>query len=186
MDPNFYILLFTSIHVVTLGEKEIHLIPDLCSLSGMFVMLLHSQLFTSLPPSRPPPPNQQLLHPSHFHSHFFHPPHLVHISPLPPQSGLTDEARADFGIMKDVSAHTRVSPATHHERMIRFMQDIRDKQVAQQQLNRWGLKYTPELLEVKARVLAPEKIFQQRELAPYKPAEAEWYFVYYGTLIDAR
>merc|ERR1712212_698306 len=45
---------------------------------------------------------------------------------------------------------------------------------AQAQLNRWGLKFTPELLEVKARVLAPEKIFQQRELPPYKPAEAEW------------
>ena len=80
--------------------------------------------------------------------------------------------------MKDVSAHTRVSPATRHERMLRFMQDIREKQVAQAQLNRWGLKFTPELLEVKARVLAPEKIFQQRELPPYKPAEAEWYRFY--------
>jgi len=99
----------------------------------------------------------------------------VHLIPeLCSLTGLTDEARADFGIMKDVSAHTRVSPATRHERMLRFMQDIREKQVAQAQLNRWGLKFTPELLEVKARVLAPEKIFQQRELPPYKPAEAEW------------
>ena len=43
--------------------------------------------------------------------------------------GLSEEARADFAIMKDVSAHTRVSPSTRHERMIKFMAEIRQKQV---------------------------------------------------------
>ena len=107
----------------------------------------------------------------HYGGQQISPPHHL---PRWESVGLSDEARADFGIMKDVSAHTRVSPASRHERMIKFMQDIRDKQVAQQQLSRWGLKFAEELLQVKARILAPEKIFQRKELAPYKPTEAEW------------
>lgn len=36
-------------------------------------------------------------------------------------TGLTDKMRSDFGIMKDLSSHTRLNPQQREERLNRFV-----------------------------------------------------------------
>ena len=39
-------------------------------------------------------------------------------------AGLSDEVRADFHIMRDVAVHTRVSPASRHQTLTKFISNI--------------------------------------------------------------
>ena len=39
-------------------------------------------------------------------------------------SGLTEEARSDFSLMKDIAIYTRIPPAQRQETLIQFMKDI--------------------------------------------------------------
>ena len=38
--------------------------------------------------------------------------------------GLSDEARADFSVMKDLAVHTRIGPADRVKRLQKFISDI--------------------------------------------------------------
>ena len=39
--------------------------------------------------------------------------------------GLSEEARADFRIMKDLGEHTRISPAVRQKRCLQFIKDMK-------------------------------------------------------------
>ena len=45
-------------------------------------------------------------------------PELCHMT------GLTDEMRSDFRVMKDLAVHTRVGPAQRVDTLSRFMEDL--------------------------------------------------------------
>lgn len=73
-------------------------------------------------------------------------------------TGLTDETRADFSVMKDLAVYTRVDPTKRAQSMNTFMDSVMRNQNAKQRLDGWGVKYAPSLLQLKGRQFPPEKI----------------------------
>ncbi|XP_029016531.1 piwi-like protein 1 [Betta splendens] len=89
-------------------------------------------------------------------------------------TGLTDKMRADFNIMKDLSTHTRLSPEQRESRLNRFVSSIRRNATAQEELEKWGLRFDEELLNLVGRVLPAERIFQGSRSYEYNPWVADW------------
>ncbi|KAK7507334.1 hypothetical protein BaRGS_00001269, partial [Batillaria attramentaria] len=73
-------------------------------------------------------------------------------------TGLTDDMRADFTLMKDLSAHTRVSPNQRLMTMKKFVDSVRNNPEASQQLQNWGLELDDSALAVEGRQLSIETI----------------------------
>eukprot|EP00112_Aurelia_sp_Birch-Aquarium-sp1_P026327 Seg928.2 transcript_id=Seg928.2/GoldUCD/mRNA.D3Y31 product="Piwi-like protein 2" protein_id=Seg928.2/GoldUCD/D3Y31 len=73
-------------------------------------------------------------------------------------TGLTDEIRSDFRVMKDISAHTRVSPAQREQAMLKFVNNVYSNPEALEEMMSWGLEIDRSILETKGRQLPSEKI----------------------------
>ena len=89
-------------------------------------------------------------------------------------TGLSDEMKADFRVMKDIAVHTRITPGVREKRMLDFMNKLQTTAEVKRKMEQWGINFNPKLLEIKGRTLPVEKITMQRELAPYKASDAEW------------
>jgi aubergine-like protein len=55
-------------------------------------------------------------------------------------TGLTDEIRKDFRIMKEMAVHTRVAPTQRYESLKMFIENIRNTPRALRHLTNWGLE----------------------------------------------
>uniref|UniRef100_A0AAR2IN77 Piwi-like protein 1 n=1 Tax=Pygocentrus nattereri TaxID=42514 RepID=A0AAR2IN77_PYGNA len=84
-------------------------------------------------------------------------------------TGLTDKMRNDFNIMKDLAAHTRLTPEQRESRLNRFITNISKNAEAQNELSTWGLSFENKLLSLTGRVLPAERIIQG-----YNPWTADW------------
>ncbi|KAF5284570.1 hypothetical protein FQR65_LT02396 [Abscondita terminalis] len=73
-------------------------------------------------------------------------------------TGLTDEMRADFKVMKDVSMYTRVTPNQRSNALRTFLDNIDNTPAAKQILSNWGLTIDNGTMDLLARVLQPELI----------------------------
>eukprot|EP00795_Rhopilema_esculentum_P012740 gene12740-3467_t len=73
-------------------------------------------------------------------------------------TGLTDEIRSDFRVMKDISSHTRVSPGDREKSMKNFVSNIYSNEKALEELMNWGLELDRNLLQLQGRNLPAEKI----------------------------
>uniref|UniRef100_A0AAQ6A636 Piwi-like protein 1 n=1 Tax=Amphiprion ocellaris TaxID=80972 RepID=A0AAQ6A636_AMPOC len=89
-------------------------------------------------------------------------------------TGLTDKMRADYRIMKDLSTHTRLTPDKREERLSRFVGNIQKDAEAQAELDKWGLSFDKQLLNVTGRILRGETIFQGSRSYEYNPMTADW------------
>uniref|UniRef100_A0A3P8SKU5 Piwi-like RNA-mediated gene silencing 1 n=1 Tax=Amphiprion percula TaxID=161767 RepID=A0A3P8SKU5_AMPPE len=89
-------------------------------------------------------------------------------------TGLTDKMRADYRIMKDLSTHTRLTPDKREERLSRFVGNIQKDAIAQAELDKWGLSFDKQLLNVTGRILRGETIFQGSRSYEYNPMTADW------------
>ncbi|XP_054466265.1 piwi-like protein 1 [Anoplopoma fimbria] len=89
-------------------------------------------------------------------------------------TGLTDKMRKDFTIMKDLSMHTRLNPEQREGRLNRFVSNIQKNTDAQAELDKWGLNFDKELLNLTGRVLPAERIFQGPKSYDYNPKDADW------------
>uniref|UniRef100_A0AAQ5Z9S0 Piwi-like protein 1 n=1 Tax=Amphiprion ocellaris TaxID=80972 RepID=A0AAQ5Z9S0_AMPOC len=89
-----------------------------------------------------------------------------------PSTRLTDKMRADYRIMKDLSTHTRLTPDKREERLSRFVGNIQKDAEAQAELDKWGLSFDKQLLNVTGRILRGETIFQGSR--SYNPMTADW------------
>uniref|UniRef100_A0A8C4TBM8 Piwi-like RNA-mediated gene silencing 1 n=1 Tax=Erpetoichthys calabaricus TaxID=27687 RepID=A0A8C4TBM8_ERPCA len=87
-------------------------------------------------------------------------------------TGLTDKMRSDFTIMKDLSAHTRLTPEQREQRLLGFISNI--DSAAKAEMANWGLQFDNKLLSLKGRVLPPEKISQGGKIYEYSPWVADW------------
>eukprot|EP00794_Sanderia_malayensis_P019493 gene19493-21418_t len=88
-------------------------------------------------------------------------------------TGLTDEIRSDFRVMKDISAHTRVSPAQREESMLKFVSNVYSNPEATAELANWGLELDRAILQTRGRVLPNEKIiFGSKEI--FSNREVDW------------
>ncbi|XP_028415241.1 piwi-like protein 1 [Dendronephthya gigantea] len=91
-------------------------------------------------------------------------------------TGLSDEMRSDFHLMKDLATHTRVGPQERNDSLAKFMSDMKANTQCEEELSGWGLKFDSQLLNMDGRVLPPEAIKHKEggKTYNYKPAEAEW------------
>lgn len=89
-------------------------------------------------------------------------------------TGLSEEVRADFHVMKDIATHTRIGPAQRAQTIQKFVDDIAKNPEVQKEMQGWGLAFSKKLLDIPARILPVEKIFQKSTSFGYKPAEADW------------
>nr|AIY62327.1 piwi [Fimbriaphyllia ancora] len=89
-------------------------------------------------------------------------------------TGLTDEMRNDFALMKDLAVHTRVDPKTRNQSLLRFMGDISRNKDSSTELAGWNLEFEKETLTLPGRILPTEKIYQKSKSYTYDPKTADW------------
>lgn len=90
------------------------------------------------------------------------------------RTGLSEEARADFRLMKDVAQFTRVAPESRMKSLQMFMSDLNSKE-PKEILEGWNLEFEREAVHVTGRVLPPETIYHSAKVRySYSPANADW------------
>lgn len=90
------------------------------------------------------------------------------------RTGLSEEARADFRLMKDVAIYTRVSPDSRMKSLQMFMGDLQKKE-PKEILDGWNLVFDKEAVRISGRVLPPEVIYHSSKVKySYNPATADW------------
>lgn len=73
-------------------------------------------------------------------------------------TGLTDNMRADYNIMKAIGDHTRLPPQIRENKLTEFLEQLATDERATSILNCWGLSVKPELDVVQGRKLDHETI----------------------------
>ncbi|KAF2362479.1 PAZ domain, partial [Trinorchestia longiramus] len=73
-------------------------------------------------------------------------------------TGLTDEMRGDFRVMKTVAQYTRLSPDTRQQCLQKFARNINDNPEAKKILSDWGLTLDTGPVKLQGRVLPPEMV----------------------------
>jgi len=101
----------------------------------------------------------------------------VHLIPeLSFMTGLSDDQRANFKLMKDVGTYTRQPPPERFKTLMGFSKRVQQTASIAQEMRDWGIKISPNLVKFTARTLDPEKIKQregQRDLT-YSMDNADW------------
>ncbi|XP_074648302.1 piwi-like protein 1 isoform X2 [Tubulanus polymorphus] len=88
-------------------------------------------------------------------------------------TGLTDEMRKDFRIMKDIATHTRVTPERREFALKKFIDNVSSTPEASKMLTDWGLELSTETVTVPGRLLNPEDILFGNTSVSAGP-QADW------------
>ncbi|XP_052219954.1 piwi-like protein 1 [Dreissena polymorpha] len=89
-------------------------------------------------------------------------------------TGLSEEVRADFNVMKDVAVHTRVAPNNREKTLTDFIKQINTNGGVREYMGGWNLHFADSPVTINARVMPQEKIFQQDCQLQYRQEEADW------------
>ncbi|XP_076626994.1 aubergine [Colletes latitarsis] len=73
-------------------------------------------------------------------------------------TGLTDNMRNNFHLMRALAEHTRVNPRSRTDKLMIFNRRLRSESAIVKELNEWNLKLDDKLVNLSGRVLAPENI----------------------------
>ncbi|XP_052864304.1 protein argonaute-3 [Anopheles cruzii] len=73
-------------------------------------------------------------------------------------TGLTDEMRSDFKVMREIATYTRVQPHQRLDAMRRFCANINANEDARKLLSNWGLELVDESTKLVGRTLDHEQI----------------------------
>ncbi|XP_014208216.1 piwi-like protein Siwi [Copidosoma floridanum] len=73
-------------------------------------------------------------------------------------TGITDEMRQNFNLMRELIAQTRISPDVRVERLMSFHKRLNSKPAIKDDLQRWNLQLDNQLVKVPARVLPIQKV----------------------------
>ncbi|XKL65747.1 hypothetical protein PGB90_009167 [Kerria lacca] len=85
---------------------------------------------------------------------------LVYLVPeLCSPTGLTDDMRSNFKLMKEVTNLTCISPLKRQTALREFIRGIKNNEKANSYLVDWNLKLPDTTMELTARILEPERIF---------------------------
>ncbi|KAG8319564.1 Piwi-like protein 2, partial [Homalodisca vitripennis] len=99
---------------------------------------------------------------------------LMLIPELCYMTGLTEEMRNDFKVMKDVSNYTRVNPNQRQRLLQDFIDSIKNSPACVKLLDEWGLAVPEKSIRLTARTLPPEKIFFGRNFEDRGSYNADW------------
>lgn len=89
-------------------------------------------------------------------------------------TGLTDEMRNDFKVMKDVAIHTRITPNQRQLAMKSFVSSILESKEAHSHLLNWGLKMSPDTVKLMGRTLDPETLHFGKNYRERVNQNADW------------
>merc|ERR1719348_863584 len=90
-------------------------------------------------------------------------------------TGLSDDQRANFNLMKDMGAYTRQDPKKKAAALAKFAQDAVANPETKKLLADWKLSFNQELVKFRARLLKPETIMGQGNSSfNYKSENADW------------
>jgi len=89
-------------------------------------------------------------------------------------TGLTDAMRADFKVMKDVAAITRVTPQYRAQTIAKFIQRVKSNPEAYKLLTNWGLQIADNTLPLQARLLEPETLIFARGRQERVGPKGDW------------
>ncbi|XP_076360662.1 piwi-like protein 1 [Tachypleus tridentatus] len=88
-------------------------------------------------------------------------------------TGLTDDMRSDFKVMKDIAVHTRVTPNQRQAALQQFINNINTNSEAKQMLADWGVSVESGIVAVGGRLLPSEKLLMKNK-SFYTNPEADW------------
>ncbi|CAK1555842.1 unnamed protein product [Leptosia nina] len=89
-------------------------------------------------------------------------------------TGLSDNQRSNFRLMKDVATYTRITPNQRHSAFKKYISSVLSNETAKNRLKGWGLSIAPETVDIVGRTLPPEALyFGNNVKVPGKP-NAEW------------
>ncbi|KAH3863467.1 hypothetical protein DPMN_026456, partial [Dreissena polymorpha] len=88
-------------------------------------------------------------------------------------SGLNDALRQDFRVMKDLAAHTRVTPEQRRLTMMQFLEHVNSHDEARGELEKWGLQLDSKILDFEGRQMRQEEI-QFRSNKVMSGHQADW------------
>ena len=90
-------------------------------------------------------------------------------------TGLSDEQRENFNLMKDMGAYTRQDPKKRVKSLETFAKRVHENPETKKFLEDWNLKFNHELVKFRARLLEPETILGQGGVTfKYKTENADW------------
>merc|ERR1712112_564610 len=90
-------------------------------------------------------------------------------------TGLSDDQRANFNLMKDMGAHTRQDPKKKAAALAQFARDAVANPETKKLLADWKLSFNQELVKFRARMLKPETILGKGSASfNYKTDNADW------------
>jgi aubergine-like protein len=91
-------------------------------------------------------------------------------------TGLADDVRQDFNIMKDLAIHTRIGPGDRCKRLQQFIAEINRNPQSVTELRNWNLEFSQTLLDMPGRLLPTEKIYQTNANSTYtyNKDSADW------------
>ncbi|XP_075980297.1 argonaute 3 isoform X2 [Anticarsia gemmatalis] len=89
-------------------------------------------------------------------------------------TGLTDDQRSNFKLMKDVATYTKITPNQRHLAFKKYIQAVMSNESAKNRLKGWGLSIAPDTVELTARTLPPEPLYFGNNVKVNGKANAEW------------
>jgi len=89
-------------------------------------------------------------------------------------TGLSDEIRQNFSIMKDLAIHTRVAPGSRIQTLEGFMNVLHSNQESQKELSQWNLQFDRHVLKMGGWTYNPEQMNQKNASFSYQQHEADW------------
>ncbi|XP_069194478.1 piwi-like protein Ago3 isoform X2 [Procambarus clarkii] len=81
-------------------------------------------------------------------------------------TGMTDDMRSDFRVMKDIAQHTRITPTVRQASLRTFIKNVNETPEAHQILADWGLKLHDCTVPLEGRILPPETIYFANNTVP--------------------
>ena len=90
-------------------------------------------------------------------------------------TGLSEEQRANFQLMKALGEFTRQGPAARTEALTKFSKRLSNNPEIIKEMSAWNLEFSKDLESFQARVLPPENILGGGSAkATYKLDNADW------------
>jgi len=89
-------------------------------------------------------------------------------------TGLSDEQRANFKLMKAMGDHTRQAPEPRLTTLMKFSRRMKETKAVQDEFKKWDLALSTELEAFQGRTLAPEQILNGKAPVSYQLDNADW------------
>ena len=73
-------------------------------------------------------------------------------------TGLSDDQRANFNLMKSMGEYTRQDPAKCTNMLMKFSEILNSNKEIAEEMQGWNLKFAQDLLKFQSRILKPKTI----------------------------